>query len=84
MAGFSIRVLNLFFSLFGIYKDVKILIVNKGINKENGKIVSEPGVDVEYISGSDILSNNQVNFLSCLIIALTAPHFSLKLYKNII
>lgn len=52
-----------------------------GFNRKTRKIQNEPGPDVEHISGYDLLSNNQVNFLSCLIVAIAGPFFCLKFYK---
>ena len=52
-----------------------------GFNFKTKQIQNEPGPEVEHISGYNLLSNNQVNFFSCLIIAIAGPFFSLKLYK---
>lgn len=52
-----------------------------GFNLKTKKIQNEPGPDVVHVSGYNLLSNNQVNFFSCLIIAIAGPFFSLKLYK---
>ncbi|CAF0823892.1 unnamed protein product [Brachionus calyciflorus] len=52
-----------------------------GYNIRTMKIENRPGKNVKHLSGYDLLSNNQVNFLSCLIMALAGPFLSLKLYK---
>ena len=58
-------------------------IVYLGYNEKTQQIVSEPSIDVVRISGQNLLTNNQVNFLSCFITALVVPNQALKFYRDL-
>ena len=54
-----------------------------GLDKKTMRIVENPGPTVEHISGYNMLSNNQVNLLSCLLTSFIVPYWSFYLYKHI-
>lgn len=51
-----------------------------GFNYKTGKVVEEPGADVEHISGLNLLDNHSVNLVSNLITALLVPQMVILLY----
>jgi hypothetical protein len=88
VGGFSIRVRISKFSPFhslqkqaNIHKTAFILYL--GYNEKTQQIVSEPSIDVVRISGQNLLTNNQVNFLSCFVTALIVPNQALKFYRDL-
>ena len=54
-----------------------------GLDMKTLRIVENPGPSVEHISGYNMLSNNQVNLLSCLVISFIVPYWSFYMYKHI-
>ncbi len=58
-----------------------------GLDKKSGKITNFKSSinknEIIHISGHDLLSNNQVNFISCLSMSILTPFLSLKLLENV-
>ena len=67
-----------FSGLFGSMIDSVLggLFQFSGVNETSGRISNEPGQNVKHTAGFDLLSNNQVNFVSSLITSVCIPYLT--------